>query len=150
MVGCSVGPCKGGNTGKSEFQSFTFPKGAMREKWIQQINRENFVPGEYSTVCERHFQERDFGPNKDKRGRKYKKKKLKPWAYPTLNLLPVKESEKKTTKKVLLVSNGDCTKIYFSNVHQPKLEDLDDNIENIPSSNKSTNELKTGNFRFSP
>ena len=69
MVGCSVGPCKGGNTGKSEFQSFTFPKGAMREKWIQQINRENFVPGEYSTVCKRHFQERDIICKTDKDGR---------------------------------------------------------------------------------
>ena len=99
MPGCAATPCKyGQKPEKIKRQTFPFPEGALKEKWIQQIDRENFTPGEYSRVCEIHFQEKDFAPQKDSRGRDLKKKILKPWAYPTLDLRPLKESKKRPTR----------------------------------------------------
>ena len=70
MPGCAVPPCDFGNKrgkGKREVQTFPFPVGALRQKWIQQINTENYIPGEHSRVCERHFQETDYAPQVDSR-----------------------------------------------------------------------------------
>ena len=99
MPSCAVGPCKyGQKPEKIKRQTFSFPKGALKEKWLQQIDRKDFTPNEYSRVCENHFQEKDFAPQKGSKGRELKKKVLKPWAYPSLYLRPVKESKKRETR----------------------------------------------------
>ena len=99
MPGCAAISCKSGHKpGKTFVQTFSFPEGALKRKWIEQINRENWEPNQHSRVCEKHFNEKDFAPQKDSRGRELKKKVLKPWAYPTLLLRPIKDSKKRTTR----------------------------------------------------
>ena len=88
MPGCAVQTCKYGYSKSEEIkrQTFPFPNGALKEKWLDQIDRQDFVPGDHSRVCENHFQGTDFAPQRDSRGRELKKKVLKPGAYPTLYL----------------------------------------------------------------
>ena len=99
MPSCAVGPCKyGQKPEKIKRQTFPFPEGTLKQKWLQQIDRQDFTPNEYSRVCENHFQEKDFAPQKGSKGCDLKKKVLKPWAYPTLYLRPAKESKKRETR----------------------------------------------------
>ena len=90
---CSVKNC----TGKGHAK-FCFPKtGALKIKWEEQVNRQNFIVTNSSRVCERHFTEDSFLPahlNVTKRGEQINRKRLKPLSYPTLLLsseLSVKE-----------------------------------------------------------
>ena len=67
MPSCVVNGCKEGNHGrKIEFQTFPLPKSdlKLRKKWIDEINRENWVPSDHSRVCSKHFDESAFDNNK--------------------------------------------------------------------------------------
>ena len=61
MPGCVVSVCQEGSGGKKiEGQTFPFPpkeKSKLRQKWIEQINRENWTPSSSSRVCYKHFPE---------------------------------------------------------------------------------------------
>ena len=90
MVVCSVKDCAG-----KDHPHHCFPKtNALKLKWEEQLNRQNFTAKESSRVCEKHFSEDSFVPahlNVNKRGEKLKRKHLKPQAYPTLFLNPKKQ-----------------------------------------------------------
>ena len=87
---CSVIDC----TGK-DHPHHCFPNtNALKSKWEEQLNKQNFTANENSRVCEKHFSEDSFLPahlNVNKRGEKLKRKHLKPQAYPTLFLNPKKQ-----------------------------------------------------------
>ena len=97
MPGCAVSGCKTGYIpGKVEFQTFPFPTSSdkLRQKWTEQANRDNWQPNKNSRVCAKHFGKEDFFENhKDSKGRKTKKPKLKPDAYPTLHLKSTNEND---------------------------------------------------------
>ena len=82
---CSVKDCTGKDHAK-----YCFPKtDALKLKWEQQVNRQNFTVTSSSRGCERHFTEDSFVPahlNLTKRGEQINRKRLKPLAYPTLLL----------------------------------------------------------------
>ena len=66
MPGCVVNGCKEGHNGRQiGFQTFPLPKSdlKLRKKWIDEINRENWVPSEHSRVCFKHFDESAFDNN---------------------------------------------------------------------------------------
>ena len=75
MAPCVVVGCKTGYGRKHEkLRSFHFPKEQkMKEKWLCQISRKDFIPTRFSVVCEKHFLPEAFA-FKDGRGRKYAKK----------------------------------------------------------------------------
>ena len=85
MPNCSLLGCSG-RSGKR------FPEDPeLREKWLEKINRTDFEPTPNALVCYKHFRTSDFVPdteNKDKSGRKRKKKRLKPTAIPSYFLSP--------------------------------------------------------------
>lgn len=69
---------------------FKFPKRIeLRQKWIEQINRANWLPTDFHVVCSRHFEDRDI--------EKKQRPRLKKGAYPTLYLdgTPIRASRKK-------------------------------------------------------
>ena len=92
MPTCCVYRCESGSSAKNSFRTFQLPPKSneeLRGKWLEQINRKNFIPSENARVCILHFSEDSFIPeeeNKDSSGRQRKKLKLKPWAVPTLNM----------------------------------------------------------------
>ena len=79
------------------------PTEGLQKQWEEMINRKNFVVNKNTTVCSLHF---DFDAfvaetdNHDKYNRKRKNKTLKPRAFPTLDLRPIKpESETESSKR---------------------------------------------------
>ena len=70
---CSVKDCTG-----QDHPHHSFPKTvALKRKWEEQIDRENFTVTENSKVCEKHFEKESFVPahlNVNARGEKLKKK----------------------------------------------------------------------------
>ena len=68
MPGCVVDGCNKGNNGRQiGYQTFPFPKISdelLRQKWIDEIDRENWIPSDHSRVCSRHFDETAFDNNK--------------------------------------------------------------------------------------
>ena len=88
MPNCSLLGCSG-RSGKR------FPEDPeLREKWLEKINRTDFEPTPNALVCYKHFRTSDFVPdteNKDKSGRKRKKKRLKPTAIPSYFLSPTED-----------------------------------------------------------
>ena len=95
-MACFVPYCKTGNNSQKKpagvhehrFPPKTSP--ALRQKWLDQINRVLTRPlSDRDYVCTLHFDPNDIVPddeNYDKRGRKRKKKFLKHLAYPKLQL----------------------------------------------------------------
>ena len=97
MPSCSVVTCKSGYHAKSTpkyVQWFLFPLENSRnnskvllEKWKSRLNRKDFIPTKNSRICSLHFKNEDYIPeseNKDRFGRKLKKRRLKPNAAPSL------------------------------------------------------------------
>ena len=97
MPSCSVVTCKSGYHAKSAskyVQWFLFPLENSRnnskvllEKWKSRLNRKDFIPTKHSRICSLHFKNEDYIPeseNKDRFGRKLKKRRLKPNAAPSL------------------------------------------------------------------
>ena len=94
MPTCSVYKCVNGSSSDNSCRSFRLPpetSPALRQQWLERINRKNFNPTENATVCILHFSEDAFIPeseNKDSSGRPRKKSRLKPLAVPTLHMKP--------------------------------------------------------------
>ena len=97
MPSCSVVTCKSGyhaHCTPKEVQWFLFPLENFRnnskvllEKWKSRLNRKDFIPTKNSRICSLHFKNEDYIPeseNKDRFGRKLKKRRLKPNAAPSL------------------------------------------------------------------
>ena len=90
MPSCAVFNCTSGyESNKEKVQLIPFPTNATQKRWIEAINRENFVVTSNSRVCEKHFKETDWIPselNTTSRGKPKKKKALKPNVVPSLYL----------------------------------------------------------------
>lgn len=90
MPNCSLPGCSG-KSGKR------FPEDpVLREKWLEKINRLDLLPSPNTLVCYKHFRKSDFVPdseNKDKSGRKRKKKKLKQNAIPSRFLTAIENNQ---------------------------------------------------------
>ena len=89
---CVAPGCDYGRSFQGKRSLFSFPKEAeMRSRWLRSIPRVNFVPSQFSRVCEVHFEER-FVVREDRAVRKdgtvitskRDKPKLTKDAYPTL------------------------------------------------------------------
>ena len=91
MPTCVVVGCHSGS-GREEkkYQLESFPKSEeLRQKWMEKINRKDFIPSHNAKVCLKHFRRKDFVPpeeNKDNHGRIRKRKRLKPTAIPSRHL----------------------------------------------------------------
>ena len=78
MPTCCVYRCESGSSSKNSFRTFQLPPKSneeLREKWLEQINRKDFIPSENARVCILHFSEESFVPeeeNKDSSGRQRK------------------------------------------------------------------------------
>ena len=102
MPGCCAITCKHGYKSQvtpKDVQWIPLPKDkSLRKAWLFRIHRENeedFV-SEHTVICSYHFKEEDWVPdhlNYDKRGRKYKKRRLKTNAIPSVNLRPPREQQ---------------------------------------------------------
>ena len=90
MVNCVVIECH--KSGKDEnWQSFPLPKTqGMRKRWLDLVNidfkKSKCDLDKSVRVCSRHFKESDMNYKMDQRGRKTKRRVLKPLALPTENL----------------------------------------------------------------
>ena len=97
MPSCSVVTCKSGyhaHCTPKEVQWFQFPVENFRnhskvllDKWKSRLNRKDFIPTKHTRICSLHFKNGDYIPeseNKDRFGRKLKKRRLKPNAAPSL------------------------------------------------------------------
>ena len=102
MPSCVVTACTTGNYGKVEFQTFPFPKSQkLKEKWINQVNRDNWKPNQNSRVCAKHFDEEAYYETPvGSQGRKLKKRKLRLYAFPSLYMRPI-VLEKKESRSTL-------------------------------------------------
>ena len=69
----------------------------LRDKWLEQINRVNYTPTVNTRICISHFDENSFESKVDQRGKK--RKILKDFACPTLNLKKDEKSNDTTIKK---------------------------------------------------
>ena len=91
MPACCIVGCRTGYRGNyGIYQCFFLPKSQeMHRRWLKKINRTNFIPSKHTVVCERHFHAADFVPaheNLDSKKRPKKRKTLKPFAVPSLQL----------------------------------------------------------------
>ncbi|ELU07455.1 hypothetical protein CAPTEDRAFT_226468 [Capitella teleta] len=60
VVGCTMKERTLFNDNVKKISYHMFPKNpALKAKWISAIRRENYIPGEWSTVCSRHFEDED-------------------------------------------------------------------------------------------
>ena len=97
MPSCSVVTCKSGYHAKSTpkyvqwlyfpLENFRNNSKVLLEKWKSRLNRKDFIPTKNSRICSLHFKNEDYIPeseNKDRFGRKLKKRRLKPNAAPSL------------------------------------------------------------------
>ena len=111
MPGCCALTCKHGYKSQvtpRDVQWIPLPKDeSLRKAWLFRIHRENeddFV-SEHTVICSYHFKEEDWIPdnlNYDSRGRKYKKRRLKKNAIPSVNLRPPREGKYKNFLSQLL------------------------------------------------
>lgn len=95
MPTCAIWGCNNGS-GREEpradgkkWQLFFYKFTEAKKEWLERINRQNYTATDFTKVCEFHFDDSAFVPdedNIDNKGRKRKLRKLKPKAYPTLNL----------------------------------------------------------------
>ncbi|CAL1684202.1 unnamed protein product [Lasius platythorax] len=84
-----------GNKIKDKKTLFRFPQiASVIEKWIAATGRTNWIPNEYSAICEMHFTSEDFSSTKIR-------KRLKPDAIPTKHLY----------------ENANSTDMYGNNMH---------------------------------
>ena len=99
MPNCSVLGCNSGEKDTPQkFQMFMFPSfkddplqksEKLQMLWIEQLNREDWMPTRNSRVCEKHFTIESFiaaGKNVTLKGTKKSRKTLTPSAFPTLFL----------------------------------------------------------------
>ena len=104
MPSCSVVGCgyrkavkEAANRG-FKYQSFKLPKDPqMRELWLKQLNREDYIPTQNTVFCQKHFAEDAFvceEENFNARKKPKLRRSLKKLAYPTLFLRPVKWSNR--------------------------------------------------------
>ena len=104
MPTCAVVGCESGSSRQNSCQAFSFPDGEKtRKEWLERINRQFYIVTRNSRVCIRHFAPEAFidpKENVDERGRKRNKLRLKPLAFPTLEMKP--STEKKPPKRRLL------------------------------------------------
>ena len=126
MPSCAIYGCRSGYTNEDKgYQAFKLPKSEeLRNLWIEKINRSEYVATQFSIVCSKHFQEKDFVPdneNLDYRGRARKKKRLKVSAIPSLFLKPDIEISSRITKNSKKLA---FEKVYVS---EKKNENLFDN-----------------------
>ena len=91
MTGCCAHGCQNGQDPEAK-QTFAIPDNPrMKRKWYDALNR-NFDLSAAMTalrVCTKHFEPECFVPdelNLDHQKKPRKKKKLEPWAVPTLSL----------------------------------------------------------------
>ena len=95
MPSCAVLGCKTGYVpGKVAFQTFCFPtSNKLKQLWTEKVNRKNWEPNKYSRICAKHFgKEAYLEDAKGSQGRKLKRPKLRPYAYPTLYMKPTTET----------------------------------------------------------
>ena len=94
MPDCAFVHCRENNN------LYSLPKSKeLRDKWLEQINRLDYTPTVNTRICITHFDENSFESEIDDRGRKRKRKILKEFAYPTLNL--TKDEKLKTCHRIL-------------------------------------------------
>ncbi|KAF9420141.1 hypothetical protein HW555_003554, partial [Spodoptera exigua] len=92
MVTCVVPGCLSTKNKKSRDCSFhQFPIDlVIREKWIRMLNRPNYTPSKYSTICSKHFDAQCYAVTDGKRRR------LRMGSVPTIGM-PVKLPRQTTT-----------------------------------------------------
>ena len=94
MPDCAFVHCRENNN------LYSLPKSKeLRDKWLEQINRLNYTPTVNTRICITHFDENSFESEIDDRGRNRKRKILKEFAYPTLNLKKDEKSNDTIMKK---------------------------------------------------
>ncbi len=90
------------------WHSFPLKNTKLRDKWVKNLSRKDFVPNEHTRLCSLHFKEEDYVTvTQDKRKRNLaarnsptlKKRRLKPTAYPTVFSQPKYLLKKKTPEK---------------------------------------------------
>jgi hypothetical protein len=82
MVGCSAPNCS--NSSRQGFRLFIFPLDPdRRSRWLINCRRDKWSPTAHSRLCEVHFEESQFEPNRTDGWRK-----LKPNAIPTIFAVP--------------------------------------------------------------
>ena len=93
MPTCAAYACDTGRkayTGEHGVQMFHFPEGRLlRQSWIENLGRSNYVWKKDHRVCSLHFGYDDFVPdylNVDSRGRQRVRRQLKSKAVPRYNL----------------------------------------------------------------
>ena len=74
MPTCVVVGCHSGSGREQvKYQLESFPKSEeLKQKWVDKINRKDFIPSLNAKVCLKHFRRGDFIPaeeNKDNHGR---------------------------------------------------------------------------------
>ena len=90
MVNCAVIECHKSERDEN-WQSFPLPKTqGLRKRWLDLVNIDfknyKLDLDKSFRVCSRHFKESDMNYKMDQRGRKTKRRVLKPLALPTENL----------------------------------------------------------------
>ena len=92
MPTCAVVGCYSGKSKENACQAFNFPDCEKTCKvWLERLNRKNYKVTKNSRVCIRHFAPDAFidtKQNVDDRGRKRNRLRLKPQAFPTLEMRP--------------------------------------------------------------
>ena len=132
MTVCYVIGCKSGSitlrkeSKTSSIQTFPLPNDPkMKRKWYNALNR-NLDFSAAPRVCARHFESRCFIPdglNIDKQGRPRKKKKLQPWAEPTLFLKQSKQKKQMVDGPLIggkaMRTNLSCPVCHMTNFGNP-------------------------------
>jgi hypothetical protein len=95
MPTCAIVGCNNGSGREKPRENgrkpsvFCYTLTEAKKEWVEIINRENYTPNKYTVICEDHFTEDAYIPdeqNIDKCKRKRKRRRLKPKAFPTINL----------------------------------------------------------------
>ena len=142
MPTCSVFGCFSGDGSKeTNIQQFTFPTAKnLHQKWLEQLNRKDYVPTSNSRICIKHFTDDDFlteTENLTKRGKKRKSKTLKPLAVPTVHLNPSKVPKlDKVTDHKYSATKGSTSLVDHS--YLPKKKDVERTENVLQPQNEST------------
>ena len=86
MPGCSVFDCNAGHLYSIRLHKFPREYSPLWKKWLSQLNRKDFYPGNGARVCDLHFKSDKYLPkhlNIDFKGRARLLPTLKETAYPT-------------------------------------------------------------------